>query len=106
MASSKNYLQFISEQLSGLEGIAFRAMMGEYILYYHGKIAAYLCDDRLLIKPVAAAKALLPNAPLEAPYLGAGKMLLVENLEDPIFLQQLFLAIEPQLPLPRKQHKN
>ena len=60
-------------------------MMGEYILYYHGKIAAYLCDDRLLIKPVAAAKVLLPNAPLEAPYPGAGKMLLVENLEDPIF---------------------
>ena len=106
MATSKTYLQFILDQLSGLEGITYRAMMGEYILYYHGKIAAYLCDDRLLIKPVAAAKALLPNAPLEAPYPGAGKMLLVENLEDPIFLQQLFLAIEPQLPLPRKQHKN
>ena len=106
MACNKAFLSFLLNQLSPLTSITYRSMMGEYILYYHGKIAAYLCDDRLLIKPVAAAKALLPNAPLEAPYPGAGKMLLVENLADPIFLQQLFLAIEPQLPLPRKQHKN
>ena len=71
MASSKGYLQFLLDQLSNLEDIAYRSMMGEYILYYRGKIAAYVCDDRLLVKPVPAARELLPHAPMEAPYPGA-----------------------------------
>ena len=65
MATSKEYLTFILDQLSGLEGVTYRGMMGEFILYYRGKIAAYLCDDRLLVKPLAAARALLPDAPME-----------------------------------------
>lgn len=70
MASSKGYLQFLLDQLSNLEDIAYRSMMGEYILYYRGKIAAYVCEDRLLVKPVPAARELLPHAPMEAPYPG------------------------------------
>lgn len=101
MASSKEYLNFILDQLTGLEGITHRAMMGEYILYYHGKIAAYLCDDRLLVKPVAAAKAILPDAPMEPPYEGAKKMLLVENVDDGAFLKELFAAMYDQLPAPK-----
>lgn len=101
MASSKEYLNFILDQLTGLEGITHRAMMGEYILYYQGKIAAYLCDDRLLVKPVAAAKALLPGAPMEPPYEGAKEMLLVENVDDGAFLKGLFQAMYDQLPAPK-----
>ena len=81
MASSKEYLGFILDQLSGLDGISSRVMMGEYIIYYQGKIAAYICDDRLLVKPVPAAKSLMPNAPMEPPYEGAKDMLFVENVE-------------------------
>ena len=65
MATDREYLTFILDQLSGLEEVTYRGMMGEYILYYRGRIAAYLCDDRLLVKPVAAARALLPLAPME-----------------------------------------
>ena len=101
MASSKEYLHFILEQLSALDDISYRSMMGEYILYYHGKIAAYLCDDRLLVKPVAAAKAILPDAPMEPPYEGAKKMLLVENVDDGAFLKELFAAMYDQLPAPK-----
>ena len=101
MASSKEYLNFILDQLTGLEGITHRAMMGEYILYYLGKIAAYLCDDRLLVKPVAAAKAILPDAPMEPPYEGAKKMLLVETVDDGAFLKELFAAMYDQLPAPK-----
>ena len=107
MASSKEYLHFILDHLSGLQGITHRAMMGEYILYYREKIVGGIYDDRLLVKPVEAAKALLPGAPLEPPYEGAKAMLLVENVDDREALQRLFEAIYPQLPAPkpRKPHK-
>lgn len=98
MPSSREYLSYIMEQLAPLEGITTRQMMGEYIIYYQGKIAAELCDDRLLVKPVPAALALLPNAPQEPPYPGAKPMLLVE---DGAFLRELLVAMEPELPAPK-----
>ena len=105
MATTKEYLQFILDQLTGLEDIAYRAMMGEYILYYRGRIAAYLCDDRLLVKPVAAAKKLLPEALMEPPYEGAKEMILVEDVDHADFLRELFRAIYDELPEPKKKRK-
>lgn len=98
MATSKAYMAFILEQLSGLEGIASRKMMGEYILYHHGKIAAYLCDDRLLVKILPSTAAMLPAAPKEPPYEGAKEMLLVEHVDDREFLKALFERMYPELP--------
>ena len=98
MASSKNYLQFISEQLSGLEGIAFRAMMGEYILYYKDKIIGGIYDNRLLVKPTKSAISYMPNAIYELPYTGAKEMLLVEDVDDREFLTSLFNAMYDELP--------
>lgn len=103
MASSKGYLQFLLDQLSNLEDIAYRSMMGEYILYYRGKIAAYVCDDRLLVKPVPVARELLPHAPMEAPYPGAKEMLLAEEVDDRSFLQHLLVQMEPRLPEQKKK---
>lgn len=105
MASTREYLNFILEQLAPLGQVTHRAMMGEYILYYRGKIAAYICDDRLLVKPVAAARELLPQAPTEPPYAGAKNMLLVEDVDDGAFLVRLFQAMEPQLPIPKAKKK-
>lgn len=105
MASSKTYLLFILEQLSDLSEITHRQMMGEYILYYRGKIAAYICDDRLLVKPVPAAKAMLPNALFEPPYEGAKEMLLVEDVDDKAFLTALFQAMYDELPAPKPKKK-
>ena len=93
MATSKEYIDYILDQLSGVEGITHRKMMGEYILYIHGRIAAYVCDDRLLVKPVAAAKRLLPDAPMEAPYPGAKEMLLVEDTDDRVLMERLLQII-------------
>lgn len=101
MSTSKDYLKFILEQLSPLQEVTHRAIMGEYILYYRGRIAAYLCDDRLLVKPVAAARALLPQAPMEPPYPGAKDMLVVEDVDNSAFLTELFEAMYPQLPPPK-----
>ena len=93
MASSKEYLDFVLEQLSELDGVSFRPMMGEYILYYNGKIVGGVYDNRLLVKPTPAAKELLPEAPLEYPYEGAKQMILVDALDDRLFLERLFKAL-------------
>lgn len=105
MATTKEYLHFILEQLSLIEGITYKMMIGEYIIYQNGKIAAYLCDNRLLVKPVAAAKKLLPDASYEPPYHGAKDMLLVDNVDDKNFLKQLFDAMYPELPEKNRRNK-
>lgn len=103
MSTSREYLDYILEQLSELESITYKQMMGEYIIYYKGRIAAYICDDRLLIKPVPSALKLMPNASLEPPYEGAKDMLLCENTEEKDFLTKLFETIYPELPEPKKK---
>ncbi|MBQ6397607.1 MAG: TfoX/Sxy family protein [Oscillospiraceae bacterium] len=98
MASKKEYLDFILEQLSPLDGVAYRRMMGEYILYYQGKIIGGIYDDRFLVKRTRAAKRLMPDAALEAPYPGAKEMLLVDNVDDPAFLKRLLRAMADEPP--------
>ena len=103
MSSSKVYLDFVLEQLSGLEEITYRAMMGEYIIYYRGKIVGGIYDDRLLVKPVKSAVSFMPNASYELPYEGAKEMLLVDNVDSKDFLTKLFDAMYEELPTPKKR---
>lgn len=105
MASEKSYLDFILEQLSDLEEITYRPMMGEFILYYSGKIIGGIYDDRLLVKPVKSAVSYIPDAPRELPYEGAKEMLLVENVDDRDFLCGLFRAMYDELPAPKPGKK-
>ncbi len=102
MPSSKDYLAFVLDQLSLLYPISYRMMMGEYILYYRGKIVGGIYDDRLLVKPTDAAKKMMPDAPLETPYEGAKPMLFVEEIDDREFLKDLFDATVNELPDPKK----
>ena len=103
MASTKGYLDFILEQLSGTEGVTWRAMMGEYVLYCRGSVFGGVYDDRFLVKPTVSALALLPDAPRETPYPGAKEMLLVDRVEDRAFLKELLEAILPELPAPKNR---
>ena len=103
MASKKEYLDFILEQLSDLDEIGYRSMMGEYILYYRGKVVGGIYDNRFLVKPVKSAVALMPNAEMELPYEGAKEMLLVDDLENREFLRKLLEAMYEDLPAPRKK---
>ena len=103
MSTTKKYLNFILEQLALTDGITFRQMMGEYIIYHRGKSAAYSCDNRLLVKPVSSAFKLMPDAVSEPPYEGAKNMLLVENVDDREFLKNLFEAMYEELPEPKKK---
>ena len=103
MASSKEYLDFILEQLSELGDVNYRAMMGEYIIYYRGKVVGGIYDDRFLVKPTKAALAMMPDASLELPYEGAKGMLLVDNVENRDFLRELLNAMVEELPCPRKK---
>ena len=106
MASSKEYLTFILEQLSDLDGVSYRAMMGEYILYYKEKIIGGIYDDRLLVKPVKAAQKYIPEAVLVSPYPGAKEMLLVDNVDSKDYLTTLFKAMFDELPVPKAKRKN
>jgi len=103
MASSKAYLDYILEQLSGLDEITYRAMMGEYILYYRGKIVGGIYDDRLLVKPVKSAVSLMPAAVYELPYEGAKAMLLVDQVDSKEFLTRLFAAMYGELNVSKKK---
>ena len=103
MASSKEYLEFIMEQLSELDDVSYRAMMGEYIIYFHGKVIGGIYDDRFLVKPTASAKALMPDADMEIPYEGAKEMIQVDDVENREFLKELFEAMYGELPEPKKK---
>ena len=103
MASSKDYLEYILEQLSDLDDITHRAMMGEYIIYYRGKIIGGIYDDRFLVKPVKAAKEIMSDAKMELPYEGAKEMLLVDEVENREFLKKLLEAMYEELPAPKKR---
>lgn len=103
MASSKEYLEYVLEQLSDLDDISYRAMMGEYIIYYHGKIIGGIYDDCFLIKPVKSAVSMMPNANMEFPYEGAKEMLLVDEVENREFLRELIDAMYEELPSPKEK---
>lgn len=105
MSSNKEYLNFILEQLSGLKDVTYRPMMGEYIIYYQGKIVGGIYDDRLLVKPTKSAVTMMPNASMELPYKGAKEMLLVDEVDNKEFLAQLFNAMYDELPAPKKRKK-
>lgn len=103
MPSSREYLGFILEQLSELDNISHRAMMGEYIIYYHGKIIGGIYDDRFLVKPTKSAVAMMPGAVMEQPYDGGKKMLLIDDVDNKEFLKKLLEAMYDELPMPRKK---
>ena len=105
MASSKEYLNFVLEQLSELENIRYRAMMGEYVLYYKEKVIGGIYDDRFLVKAVRSAKELMSNALHEVPYEGAKEMLLVDNVENKEFLKELFKTMYDELPVLKRKKK-
>ena len=105
MASSKEYLQFILEQLSELEEITYRAMMGEFIIYYRGKIVGGIYDDRLLVKPVKSAISYMSTVSYELPYEGAKEMLFVDEVDNKEFLTGLFNAMYEELPIPKQNRK-
>lgn len=103
MASNREYLDFILEQLSGLANMTYRAMMGEFILYYRGKIIGGIYDDRFLVKPTKSALAMMPDADREIPYEGAKEMLLVDNVDNREFLTELVTAMYDELPEMKKK---
>ena len=105
MASSKEYLDFILEQVSELDNVSYKAMMGEFIIYYKGKIIGGIYDDRLLVKPVQSAINYMPNAVYELPYDGAKEMLLIDDVDNKEFLIGLFDSMYDELPAPKPKKK-
>ena len=103
MASSEEYLEYVMEQLSELDDVSYRAMMGEYIIYYREKIVGGIYDDRFLLKPVKSAMDMMPDADMELPYEGAKEMLLIDDVDDREFLKNLLEAMYDELPAPKRR---
>lgn len=103
MPSSKEYLNFILEQLSDLDGISYRPMMGEYLIYCSGKLVGGIYDDRLLVKPVKSAISYMSQGTYALPYEGAKEMLLVDNVDDRAYLAGLIEAMYEDLPPSKKK---
>ena len=101
MPSSKEYLNFILEQLSDLNDITYKPMMGSFLIYYRGKLVGGIYNDRLLVKPVKSAISYMPQAEYSLPYEGAKEMLLVDNIDDKEYLAGLFNAMFDELPMPK-----
>ena len=105
MASTKEYLDFVIEQLSGMDEISYRAMMGEYILYYRGRVFGGIYDNRLLVKPVPTAVKLMPDASIELPYDGAKEMILVDDVDNREFLCKLVESMWEELPERKRKNR-
>lgn len=105
MPSTKGYMDFVMDQLSDVNDVSYRAMMGEYVIYYRGKVVAGVYDDRFLVKPTTGAKAMLPNAPMEIPYPGGKPMIMVDDIENRELLCDVFNVIYTDLPTPRPKLK-
>ena len=105
MPSNKKYLEFVLQQLSELDNIRYRSMMGEYIIYYNDKVIGGIYDDRFLVKPTKSACELMPDTQHETPYEGAKPMILVDNIDDKQFLKTLFERMYNELPKPRSKTK-
>ena len=105
MASSIEYLNFILEQLSFLDDVSYRPMMGEFIIYYKGKIIGGIYDDRFLVKPVKSAIEMMPEAERQLPYEGAKEMLAADNVDDREFLMKLLETMYDELPAGKKKKK-
>lgn len=105
MSSDKEYLNYIIEQLQKLENISYRAMMGEYLIYYNGKVIGGIYDNRFLVKKTKSSLELVPNAILEPPYNGAKEMILIEDVDDKDFLKNLIEAMYDELPFPKPRKK-
>ena len=103
--TTKEFVNYFSETLSPVEGITLRAMMGEYVLYYHGKVIGGIYDNRVLVKDIPPARKLLPEARLELPYDGAKLMLYLEDFEDAELVKRLFDAMFEELPMPKPKVK-
>ena len=103
MASSKEFLRFVLEQLSALEDVSVRPMMGEYVVYCRGRVIGGVYDDRFLVKPTATARAMMPEAREELPYDGAKPMLLVDRMEDREFLKELVSRVSDEVPVRKKK---
>ncbi len=105
MASSKDYLEYIKDQLSEVADVSYRPMMGEYIIYNRDRVIGGIYDDRFLVKDTPSARRLMPDARLELPYEGGKPMLLVDDPDDRNLIKELFNAMYDELPATKKRKK-
>lgn len=105
MASTKDFVEYVCEQLNCVGEISYKKMFGEYALYLDNKVIALVCDNQLFVKMTKAADELLVNPEIAAPYKGAKPYLLISDFENQILMKDLILKTWEELPFPKPKKK-
>lgn len=106
MATTGEFHDYILEHLQKVGLVTTRKMMGEYCVYYQGKMIGDICDNCLLLKPTASVLRLLPNAERAYPYEGSKTlMVVVEDVENTTLMRELLEAMSKELPQPKAKKK-
>ncbi len=108
MASQRDTLDFILEQVACVPRVTFRKMFGEFAIYVDGKVVAFLCDDKLFLKPTKAGGEFIVNVQEGFPYPGSKPHFFIsgELWDDSLWLSRLFVITSTEvLPSVKKPKK-
>ena len=102
MATSREYIEFVCEQLQDIDGVTYKKMFGEYMVYVHGKPLLLVCDNTVMIKKLPELAALMQGAPEDFPYEGA-KLHYVLDIENRELTRKAVEVLSQCIPLPKKK---
>ena len=106
MASSADFVQYITDQCSGAGEIFVKKMFGDYGIYCDGLIFGLICDNCLYLKPTEAERALLRSVEMRPPYDGAKDYFFIDDVDDRDYLSAIVRETCKELPLPKSKRKN
>ena len=104
MATSKDYIEFVCEQLEGVEGVTYKRMFGEYMVYVNAKPLLIVCDNTVMVKKAPELASLMEGAPDGIPYEGA-RVHYIVDIENRELVRHVIEVLEPITPLPKKRAK-
>ncbi len=106
MASDKQFVDFVIDQIENAGEITARNMFGEYVVYANGKLFGLICDNKLFIKPTKSGRLFIGKVVEASPYSGAKPCFLIEDkIEDREWLSELVRISLKELPAPKPKKK-
>lgn len=106
MATSREFHDYIVENLRSVGEVSTRKMMGEYLVYYQNKLVGNICDNCLFLKPAESVLRLMPDADRAYPYKGSKTlMVVVEDVENIELMTEVLNEMYEELPEPKKRIK-
>ena len=106
MATTQEFHDYVMENLRKVGDVSTRKMMGEYCVYYKGKLIGDICDNCLFLKPTESVLRLMPDADRGYPYEGSKTlMVVVDAIENAELMEEVLNEMYKELPEPKKKTK-